>query len=225
MIRERVSTKGVVRPLELESELEAFQLQPQYIGQFSEHTINRYLKERGIFDDKFSNTVKSIEKHRRHNLERSKLDTIKRLGSLRQFLHKSDEETKKQKEGVILSPQWGWAWALDEEEDPPPSSIVSRRDTEEARKLAKIADQAVLGDVHTMNGNNLWSVVINFLTTTPGKNDHILHKNVNRETGSDELPSTLGTDKGEKGKSKLARIFTHKLHIHKKQSGSLEAKV
>jgi hypothetical protein len=213
MIRERVSTKGVVRPLELETELDALQLQPQYVGRLSEHTINRFLKEREIFDKKFSNTAKSIEKHRCRNLERAKHDTIKRLGFLRQFLHKSDDEaeTEKRKESVVLSPLWGWAWALDEEEDPPPSSIVSRRDTEEARKLAEVADQAVLGGDHTISGNNLWSFVINFLTATPGRNNHILHKSVNGAT--DSIKTEVETTGKVKLKSRFSRIFTHQPHI------------
>jgi hypothetical protein len=52
MIRERVSTKGVVtgRPLEHETELGV--LQQQNIGQLSGQTINHFLKEREIFDKK-----------------------------------------------------------------------------------------------------------------------------------------------------------------------------
>ena len=182
MIRERVSTKGVVRPLEPETELGALQL--QNVGRLSEHAMNRFLKERENFDKKYSKTLKSIEKHRRQNLERSKHDMIKWLGFLRQFLHKSENEaeTEKRIESVILSPRWNWAWALDEEEDPPLSSIVSRRDTEEARKLAEVADQAVLGEEdNSISGNNLWSVVINFLTATPGKNNHTLHEGVKQQ--------------------------------------------
>jgi hypothetical protein len=215
MIRERVSTKGVVRPLEHETELGALQLQS--VGQLSEHTINRFLKEREIFDKKFSNTLKSIEKHRCRNLERSKHDMTKWLGFLRQFLHKSDDEaeTEKRIESVILSPRWNWAWALDEGEDPPPSSIVSRRDTEEARKLAEVADQAVLGEDHSCSGNNLWSYIINFLTATPGKSNHILHESVDHATDSKTL--TLGMT-GKKLKSKFSRIFTHQLHKHKEQT-------
>ena len=176
MIRERVSTKGVVRPLEHETDLEAFQLHHVQVGRLSERTINRFLKDREVFNKKFSKTIKSIEKHRHRNLERSKHDMIKWLGYLRQFLHKSDDkaETEKRIESVILSPRWNWAWALDDEEDPPPSSIVSRRDTEEARKLAEVADQAVLGEDYSINGNSLWSVINNFLTATPGKNNYIL---------------------------------------------------
>ena len=215
IIRERVSTKGVVRPLESEADLQAFQLQPQNVGRFSETTINRFLDERQIFHKKFSRTAMSIEKHRRQNLERSKRDTIKRLGFLRQFLHKSDDEaeTEKRIESVILSPRWNWAWALDEEENPPPSSIVSRRDTEEARKLAEVADQAVLGEDHSFSGNSLWSFIINFLTATPGKNNHILQA-TDSET---ESPLTLGmTDK--KPRSRFSSIFTHQLHKHKEQT-------
>ena len=205
MIRERVSTKGVVRPLEHETELGALQQHIQ-VGRLSERTINRFLKEREIFDKKFSKTIKSIEKHRRQNLERSKHDMIKWLGFIRQFLHKSDDEaeTEKRIESVILSPRWNWAWAC-EEEDPPPSSIVSRRDTEEARKLAKVADQAVLGEDHSISGNNLWSVVVNFLTATPGKNNHILHGS-EATNNKAEPPLTPGI----KPKSRFSRIFTHK---------------
>lgn len=226
-----MSTKGVIRPLELEADLVAFQIQPQDVGRLSEHTMNRFLTEREIFNKKFLKTVKSIEKHRRQNLERAKHDTIKRVGFLRQFLHKSEDEAeiRKRKESAILSPGWAWAWALDEEEDPPPSSIVSRRDTEEARKLAEVADKAVLGDDHTISGNNLWSFVMNFLTATPGKDNHVLHKDVNRETEANktESPLTLETTgKEEKPKSKLSRILTHRLHIHREQqTGSLEGKV
>ena len=217
MIRERVSTKGVIRPLELEAELEALQIQPQQVGQFTEHTINRYLKEREIFTKKFSRTAKSIEKHRRQNLERAKHDTIKRMGFLQQFLHKTDDEveTTKRKESAIHSPQWGWAWALDEEEDPPPSSIVSRRDTHEAQKLAEVADQAVLGD--TISGNSLWSFIVNFLTATPGKDSHVLHKNVGRVIDSNNAEASL-TD--EKKKSKLSHLLSTHLHIHKEQQNA-----
>ena len=205
MIRERVSTKGVVRPLEHETELGALQLQIHYVGRLSEHTINRFLNEREVFDKKFSNTLKSIEKHRRRNLERSKHDMIKWLGFLRQFLHKSDDEaeTERRKESVILSPRWNWAWALDEEEDPPPSSIVCRRDTKEARKLAEVADQAILGEDHTFSGNSLWSFVINLLSATPGKDNYILHESAMT---------------GKKPESKFSRIFKHQLHIQKEQT-------
>jgi len=198
MIRERVATNGLIRPLECEEELDAIQMPSERIGRFSEATMHRYKKERAIFDKKFAHATKSVEKQRRHNLERAKHDTIKRLGILKQSLQKSGKASEGQhgtgskgkvvKENVIASPGWGWAWALDEGEDPPPSSIVSRRDTEEARKLAEVADQAVLSDDQTFSANNLWSVVINFLTVTPGKSKHTLYKSSQHES-SEGIPS------------------------------------
>jgi hypothetical protein len=59
------------------------------------------------------------------------------------------------------------AWALDEDERPPSSSIVARRDTEEALKLARVADEAVLASEQTLSANNLWNVIISFLMDTP----------------------------------------------------------
>ncbi|KAJ3513986.1 hypothetical protein NLJ89_g2641 [Agrocybe chaxingu] len=185
MIRERISTAGIIQPLEPESELDAFQLPQDRIGKLSEMTMKRYLRDRALFDKKFAHTTKTIEKHRRHNLERAKEDTIKRLSILRATITRDGKaaangSSKKEiKENVVTSPGWAWAWALDDSESPPPSSIVSRRDTEEARKLAAVADQAIVGEDQTFSGNNLWSVVINFLTATPGKDSHILHKSRN----------------------------------------------
>ncbi|KAF8161335.1 hypothetical protein B0H34DRAFT_796140 [Crassisporium funariophilum] len=219
MIRERVSTKGIVRPLELEAELDAFQMPKEHIGRFTDKTINRYLRDRAIFQKRFSHTVKTIEKHRRQNLEHAKQDTIKRLSVLRQALHIDNKDTPRSvaSKNVIASPGWGWAWALDEEEDPPPSSIVSRRDTEEARKLAEIADQAVLGEDHTFSGNNLWSVVLEFLTVTPGKDSHVLRKN--RPVDPDPMMKRTNmsapnvTTRGEKRKrSKFLRMFMWERH-------------
>jgi len=110
---------------------------------------------------------------------------------------------------------------LDEAEDPPPSSIVSRRDTEEARKLAEVADQAVLSEDQTFSGNNLWSVVINFLTATPGRQNHTLHKRPqgSSETVSDDAdPATSGyTLEPERHKSKLSRMYIFKQHDSKER--------
>jgi len=61
---------------------------------------------------------------------------------------------------------WGFSWVF-EGEHPPPSSIVSRRDTAEARKLARVADITVEQEESKLSGNRLWSVLTNFLTTQP----------------------------------------------------------
>jgi hypothetical protein len=69
------------------------------------------------------------------------------------------------------SGSWKWAWALDGDENPPPSSIVSRRDTDEARRLGRIADQSLSQEESRLSGNNLWSTVVNFLSTSPSDTD------------------------------------------------------
>ena len=66
----------------------------------------------------------------------------------------------------VTAGSWNWSWALDEDEHPPPSSIVSRRDTWEARQLARIAD---IMPEHTISGNKLWQHLVTFLTVTPDK--------------------------------------------------------
>ncbi|KAF8963661.1 hypothetical protein BDZ97DRAFT_1939461 [Flammula alnicola] len=223
MIRERVNTSGVIRPLEPESELDAFQIPSERVGQFSDLTIHRYVRDRNKFDKKFAHTVKSIDKHRRHNLQRAKEDTIKRMSVLRKTLRKNGKlaakgSDKEAKEDVTGCPEWGWAWALDEGEDPPPSSIVSRRDTEEARKLAEIADQAILGEDHTFSGNNLWALVINFLTVTPGRHTHTLHKkpeqSLNVVAGEPEASTSTDSSKPRRHKSRLSRVHIWHKHRH-----------
>lgn len=177
MIRERISTKGVIRPLEPESELDAMKVPSAFIGNISELAIRRFIEGLDKFDRKFAHAIKVVEKHRRNNLERANKDIIRNMTVLQQTLEReeSEEEEGAQphiKEGLIPSSgSWSWAWALDGDENPPPSSIVSRRDTEEARLLAKIADHGIFEGEHVLTANNLWSVMINFLTVSPDK-DH-----------------------------------------------------
>lgn len=58
---------------------------------------------------------------------------------------------------------WSWSWAVSGE-NPPASSIVARRDTTEARRLARIADQSVAQEESKLSGNKLWNILANFLT-------------------------------------------------------------
>lgn len=173
MIRERVSTRGVVRPLEPEAELSAFALPPELVGVISELALRRYLDGRTKFDKKFHKTTKSIAKQRKRNLETAKKDAMKNMSQLQTYLA-DDKRANGQPppkfrciQDGLKSGSWSWAWALDVDEHPPPSSIVSRRDTDEAVHLARIADQSVLVEENTMSGNNLWSMIVNFLTVTP----------------------------------------------------------
>ncbi|KAG2347393.1 alpha/beta-hydrolase [Suillus weaverae] len=180
MIRERVSTSGVLRPLEPEADLDVFHTPPEIIGELSELAVRRYIEGKGKFDKKFAKDRHAIQKQRHRNLELSRKDIMKNIAQL-QDSHGSRTKNGKEKahdtvngikEGLeAASASWSWAWALDVDERPPPSSIVSRRDTDEARRLARIADQAVLQEHSQMNANSLWAVIVNFLTITPER-DH-----------------------------------------------------
>ncbi|KAH9856007.1 alpha/beta-hydrolase [Lenzites betulinus] len=196
MIRERVSTRGVIRALEPEPELSAFKLPPELVGEVSELALRRYIDGDTKFSRKFGKTAKEIEKARRRTLERAKRDAMRNKGQLHPFLNAEHEPFEgAEASGSAQAPSekggegggrrtagreappgsWAWAWALDADEHPPPSSIVARRDTEEARRLAKIADQAVFMDEHSVSGNNLWSLIVNFLTVTPERDGHKHH--------------------------------------------------
>jgi hypothetical protein len=181
MIRERVSTRGIIRPLEPESELDAFHVPQEIIGAFSELAVRRYLDAQLKFDKKFTGVQKVIDKRRRHNLELAKKDIFRNMAQLQGDVSRNANESKGRgkamkglKEGLEASSgSWAWAWALESDERPPPSSIVSRRDTAEARQLARVADQASLEDEGAVSGNHLWSMLVDFLTSPPGKNKYL----------------------------------------------------
>ena len=182
MIRERVSTNGVIRPLEPESELPALQLPEELVGEVNELVVQRYYAGREEFGRRFAKVYKSVEKERRRNIQRHAHDALHHMAQLQNALASEEPEKGKKRgagptpkgiqEGLISAGSWPWAWALDVDEAPPPSSIVARRDTEEARRLMRIADQAFLMDEHTMSGNHLWNVIVEFLTKSPDKHRH-----------------------------------------------------
>ncbi|TCD60789.1 hypothetical protein EIP91_009518 [Steccherinum ochraceum] len=198
MIRERVSTRGAIRPLEPEAELSAFALPPELIGVVSELAMRRYIDGKAKFDRKFRKSVKTIEKRRKRNFdfETAKKDAMKNMSQLQTYLDDQkrargpSQKVKGVREGLEASGSWSWAWALDVDERPPPSSIVSRRDTVEAVRLARIADQSVLVTENTMTGNNLWSMIVNFLTVTPEqKHSHHHHHHHPTEEEQDKQES------------------------------------
>ncbi|KAF8267935.1 Alpha/Beta hydrolase protein [Lactarius quietus] len=53
MIRERVSTQGIIRPLEREEDLPAFKLSPQLVGVIPESVLERYMAAKQAADQKF----------------------------------------------------------------------------------------------------------------------------------------------------------------------------
>ncbi|KIP11336.1 hypothetical protein PHLGIDRAFT_21763 [Phlebiopsis gigantea 11061_1 CR5-6] len=172
MLRERVSTHGVIRALEPEDELSAFSLPPELIGVVSELAMRRYHDAHVRFARKFSGTTHTIEARRRRNLDTAHRDAQRSMQQLQAYFSGKEKSERfvGLKAGVPARGSWSWAWALDADERPPPSSIVARRDTQEAVELARIADQAVLSEEDViMSGNNLWSLVVSFLTASPDK--------------------------------------------------------
>ena len=247
MIRERVSTSGVIRPLDPEEELDAFKVPAERIAQLTEETIQRYLKHKQKFDKKYEHALKAIEKDRHYNIARAKQDTLKRVHVLRQTIGKEVEgeivkghqaEVKAQMKvedngrvsgkskvdwRALSSPGWVWAWALDELENPPPSSIVARRDTEEARKLAAVADL-----IHTrdQDQNDLWTMLHNFFTGVPGNNVLIKarHEASSKHMKMGGLEGITSDESQAAGRSDSAAINENH-QVPKRRSSSIFAKL
>lgn len=142
MIRERVSTIGVCRPLEPPSELAALNMPPEEVGVIKEGQAMRYLNGQKLWDKKFHRTSASVEKHRRKNLKMAKERDGKKLVRLwedrlkhHHHHHGSGSETDGEgwetdgagQEKGLMDQSWSWEWAL-HGEAPPPSAIISRRD-------------------------------------------------------------------------------------------------
>lgn len=134
--------------------------------------MRRYLEGRALFDKKHAKELLAIEKKRNRNIDLAKKDITRNLVHLQELLNgraasKKKETSKAFRDGLECSTgAWGWAWA---DERPPPSSIVSRRDTDESRRLARIADQSILQDEVQMNSNSLWTIFANFLAVPSAK--------------------------------------------------------
>ena len=174
MIRERVSTRGYISPLEPETDLPAMQVPSDDIGTIPKRAIERYATAKKRSDKKFAHTIKRIEKKRLRNIDRASRDMNQHIAALQHYLDRENQATA----GSTLkgtdtdrtkrsTSSWNMAWALDEDERPPPSSIVARRDTEEALKLARVADKAVLASERTLSANNLWNVIVSSLMASP----------------------------------------------------------
>ncbi|KAG9312192.1 hypothetical protein JVU11DRAFT_7489 [Chiua virens] len=172
MIRERVSTQGVIRPLEPVDRIDALRVPSAIIGVLSERAVRRYLEGKTIFDQKYAKELLAVEKHRNRNIDLAKKDSTRNLTQLQESQNgrapvKRNETSRSFIDNLESSTgTWGWAWA---DERPPPSSIISRRDTNEARRLARIADQSILQDELQTTNNKFWSFIVKFLITSPSR--------------------------------------------------------
>lgn len=158
MIRERVSTTGVCRPLEPASELAALNLPHDEIGVIKEGQATRYLNGQHLWDKKFHRTAKQVEKHRRKNLKEARERDGHKLARLWEDRLKRHQDPVAETEGEDgwetdgaghrhTTAEGGgnkdgdgegqsrdvldqsWSWQWAlHGEAPPPSAIVSRRD-------------------------------------------------------------------------------------------------
>ena len=155
--------------MEPEHELPALKLEENLIGVFSEVTLRRYIEGKAKSDGKFSGILGDIRKERTRNLKLARKESDKSMSHLESYLARKNggksylpEVTEGSESRLnllsglhaqkITTDSWNWSWALGEGENPPPSSIVSRRDTLEARQLAMIAEPVL---EKTIRGNNL----------------------------------------------------------------------
>ncbi len=135
MIRERVSTQGIIRPLEPENELPALALPSDVIGIIQESVLRRYLAAKEQADQKFASIIRGVEQQRARNIDRACKDLALRTSTLR-----------RSSTGYHAAPssRWRLAWAVDPSERPPPSSISGRLDMEEALGFARELDRGLL---------------------------------------------------------------------------------
>ncbi|RXK39917.1 hypothetical protein M231_02851 [Tremella mesenterica] len=80
MIRERVTTTGVCRPLESPSELGALTMPEDEIGMLKEGPVMRFLNGQALWDKRYKRTIRKVAKTRKRNLELAKNKDAGKLG-------------------------------------------------------------------------------------------------------------------------------------------------
>jgi len=152
--------------MEPESQFKALKMPVGTVGVINELSAKRYLDAQGVCDKKFKDTLKTISKQRQKHLEHSEIEDKARLSKLKESAPFQKGDTDEMNK-VLNSANWSWAWVLAGDENPPPAALVARRDTAEARRLSKIADEAVEEKERVLSGNNLWTIIVNTLTKGP----------------------------------------------------------
>ena len=152
--------------MEPDSEIKALKMPVGTVGVINELSAKRYLEAQALWDKKFKDTLKTVYKQRQKNLEHSEVEDKARLNRLKESAPFQNGDTNEM-DKVLNSANWSWAWVLAGDENPPSAAIVARRDTAEARRLSKIADEAVEEKERTLSGNSLWTILVNTLTKAP----------------------------------------------------------
>jgi hypothetical protein len=195
MIRERVSTQGIVRELEPEEQLSAFSISPEQVGTLPQAAIARYMTAREKMERRYKRVRARINEARERAASDASHHAFAQMTRLQHYLDRQPNEgtISEAMRANLLGASWGLAWALDSDEHPPPSSIVARRDTKEALALAHIADQAIFADETSLNVNNLWGLVMNFFNASPrDAKRRQRERMVGRDKDKGKMRSSLG---------------------------------
>ncbi|KAH9819458.1 arylacetamide deacetylase [Melampsora americana] len=159
MIRERVGVNGKIRRLEDESQLKALSLNKESIGVIQEGPVRRWAEGKEIWNHKFMKLYKKIQSQRDHHIKKATEEHKERTKERRKS---ALPQTNQQQQQQHIEHSLLRCNSLDNLrnverilERPPPSSIAARKDTGEARKLAKALDEQVKSKGG--QGSQLWS--------------------------------------------------------------------
>ncbi|KAF8648507.1 hypothetical protein AX16_006213 [Volvariella volvacea WC 439] len=174
MIRERVDIAGNIRPLEPEDELPA--LNAPHLGLIPPKVAQRYIFHNNVFRERYGRSLRSLSvddegKAARRPSMRHRFRLSRSNAKLVLLTPKEDDQLQ----SADASKMSAFSKSIEEwrnykdrlKERPPACSIMTRETVEEAIRLARSADQALL---HYPSGNQLWSSFVEFFTFTgPGK--------------------------------------------------------
>ena len=82
MIRERVASDGVCRPLETAGKLAAITMPKDEIGMIKEGPALRYLNGQEVWNKKYSRALKTIQRHRQRNLKEAREKDTQKLRAM-----------------------------------------------------------------------------------------------------------------------------------------------
>lgn len=189
MIRERISTRGEVRPLEPKEELEALSVPQGMRGVVSQPMLERYLQGKAFFDEKFAKEMQEVEKQRKSYIDFATKDFAKVIRRLEELHGSNSKKIPVQDSSDSSKGSWGLAWALDDDERPPPSSIISRCDVAEARKLARSAIEIPVQGNPRFGGNSFKVTIMNFLSISQEEGHPKSNSKVTQQVVSPALKS------------------------------------
>ena len=154
MIRERVDTRGKIRPMEPEPEMQALKMKPAEIGMIKEGPAVRYMTGQAIWAKKFHKEAKRVTKRKAANEVKAEeiLRKAVQKGLLSQGRGAAAPYDNGSKAHWTSEARFGPTDILDE--TPPPSAIAGRRDTEDALALLRTSLRIRANQVKTKAGED-----------------------------------------------------------------------